>query len=140
MKKVLVFGAFDGLHEGHVEFFKQAKKHGTHLTVVVGRDSTVARVKNHSPKYSEQERLEQVKKHELVDEARLGNEGNDPYNIILEIGPAVICLGYDQIHFVGKLADRLHKWGLNIEIKRMKPHKPKQYKSSLLNKKEDARS
>ena len=41
MKKVLVFGTFDGLHEGHKDFLRQAKQYGDHLTVVVGRDSTV---------------------------------------------------------------------------------------------------
>jgi len=28
MKKILVFGTFDGLHSGHLNFLEQAKKYG----------------------------------------------------------------------------------------------------------------
>lgn len=35
MIKVLVFGTFDGLHERHIDFFRQAKACGDHLTVIV---------------------------------------------------------------------------------------------------------
>ncbi len=133
--KVLVFGAFDGLHEGHMDFFRQAKKYGDCLVVVVGRDSTVQRVKNRLPKFNEQERLKSIltNSHELVSEARLGNEGNNPYKIIEEIKPDIICLGYDQTHFTEKLEQRIKEFGLNIEIKRLKPYRPEQFHSSILN-------
>ncbi|MEK7664076.1 MAG: adenylyltransferase/cytidyltransferase family protein [Patescibacteria group bacterium] len=135
MTKVLVFGTFDGLHEGHLDFFKQARNFGDYLSVVVGRDSTVKRVKNRLPKHNEQERLKSVKDSGFVDEARLGNEGNDPYKIIKEINPDIICLGYDQTHFTDKLEQKLKEMGLhNIKIHRLKPHKSEKYKSSLLNK------
>lgn len=32
-KKALAFGTFDGLHEGHEDFFRQAKKFGDNLIV-----------------------------------------------------------------------------------------------------------
>ena len=41
MKKVLVSGCFDILHGGHVEFFRQAKSLGDHLTVCVASDDVL---------------------------------------------------------------------------------------------------
>lgn len=134
MKKVLVFGTFDGLHEGHKDFFRQAKECGDYLMVVVGRDSTVLSVKKKMPQQNENERLDAVQRAPHVDYARLGNEGISKYEAIKELKPDIICLGYDQTFFVDKLEDKIKEFGLNIEIRRLKPYKPEQFKSSLLNK------
>ena len=45
MTKVMVFGTFDYLHEGHKDFFRQAKQYGDELVVVVARDETVKQIK-----------------------------------------------------------------------------------------------
>jgi cytidyltransferase-like protein len=74
MKKVLVFGTFDGLHEGHLNLFRQARRYGDYLVVVVARDSTVRENKKKMPKFNEQERLKEVKNNPLVNEALLGSE------------------------------------------------------------------
>src|SRR5438105_1623669 len=113
-KKVLVFGTFDGLHEGHKNFFKQAKEFGDYLIVVVGRDSTILKTKNRPPKFNENERLKVVQESGLVDEVRLGNqappgENLDPYKVVEEVNPDIICLGYDQTFFADKLAEELPK-------------------------------
>lgn len=138
-KKILVFGTFDGLHEGHKNFFKQAREFGEHLTVVVGRDSTVLKTKGKLPKFNEEDRLKTVKECELVTEARLGNQAPvgeklDPYKVVEEIKPDIICLGYDQTFFADKLVEELPKRGLeHIEIKRLEAFEPEKYKSSILN-------
>ncbi len=137
MKKVLVFGTFDGLHKGHLDFFRQAKEHGDYLVVVVGRDSTVLAVKKHLPKHNENKRLDAVLKAENVDYARLGNEGDNRYAVIFEVNPDAICLGYDQTHFTEKLEEKLKEMGLNIPVVRLKAYKPEIYKSSLLNEKSE---
>ena len=134
MKKVLAFGTFDGLHEWHKDFLRQAKECGDHLTVVVGRDSTVERIKKQLPKFNENERLAEVEQNEFVDFARLGNEGVSPYQVLGEVLPDIICLGYDQTYFVDKLEEKIKEFGLNIEIKRMVAFKPEIYKSSIINK------
>ena len=135
MIKVLVFGTFDGLHEGHVNFFKQAKKFGDYLVVVVGRDSTVEKTKKRLPKFDEQTRLKAVQECEYVNEARLGNEGVSPYVVIGEVNPDVICLGYDQTFFADKLAEELPKRGLgHVRIERLQAFEPEKYHSSILNK------
>ena len=155
MKKILVFGTFDGLHEGHKNFFQQALrqaqgklKNKAYLIVVVGRDSTIIKTKGRLPKFNEQERLKVIQNSGLVDEARLGNEAApgdpstgsgqgklDPYKVIEEIKPDIICLGYDQTFFADKLAEELPKRELgHVQIKRLEAYKPEQFKSSLLNK------
>ena len=134
MKKVLIFGTFDGLHEGHLNFFKQAREEGDYLIAVVGRDSTVEKVKKRLPKHNEQERLEAVQNCGLVDFARLGNEGVSPYVVVKEVSPDVICLGYDQTHFTDKLEAKIKEMGLTIEVRRLEPYQPEIYKSSIINK------
>ncbi len=140
--RVLVFGTFDGLHEGHRDFFRQAlrqaqgeQKNPAHLVVVVGRDSTIVKTKGRLPKFNEQERLKAVQECDLVSESVLGNEGSDPYKIIEQVHPDVICLGYDQTHFTDKLVAELPKRGLaNVKIVRLEAFEPEKYKSSILNK------
>jgi cytidyltransferase-like protein len=131
MGKVVVFGTFDGLHPGHINFFEQAKKLGNYLVVVVGRDVTVNKIKGHFPKRSELLRLKAVKQCQLVNEAMLGNIGN-PYEIIKKIKPDIIALGYDQDSFSAGLPEFIKKENLKIEIIRLKSYKPEIYKSSFL--------
>ena len=130
MGKVVVFGTFDGLHPGHINFFEQAKKLGDYLVVVVGRDVTVNEVKGRFPKRSELLRLKAVQQCQVVNEAMLGNIGN-PYEIIKKIKPDIIALGYDQNSFSAGLPEYIKKEDLKIEIVRLKPYKPETYKSSL---------
>lgn len=133
MEKVLVFGTFDGIHEGHLEFLKQAKEKGEYLTVVIARDETVKRLKDAYPTKREKERLEEVRLMGMVDNARLGDLV-DPYKVISEIKPDVICLGYDQSSFTENLAKEIENRHLDIKIIKLKPYKPKKYHSSIIKK------
>ena len=132
MRKVLVFGTFDGLHQGHLSLFKQAKKYGDYLIVVVARDKTIKKLKNRFPLNNETERLNALLRCKLVDETKLGYEDN-PYRIIREINPDVICLGYDQKSFTEDLPKELEKAGLKTKIHRMKPYKPEEFHSFIIN-------
>lgn len=134
MKKVLVFGAFDGIHEGHLDFFKQAKECGDYLIAIVGRDETVKKIKGQYPEKNENERLEDVKKQTLIDETRLGGL-NDPYKIIEKVQPDTICLGYDQNSFSENLEKELKDRKIKTQIIRLKAFEPEKYHSSKLNKK-----
>ncbi len=131
MNRILVFGTFDGLHPGHINFFEQAKKLGDRLIAVVARDVTVQNVKGHLPRKNENERLADVENCEIVDEALLGNL-DDPYAIIKKINPDIIALGYDQNSFTAGLPEYIKKENLNIEITRLKPFEPDRYHSSLV--------
>ncbi|MEK7115819.1 MAG: adenylyltransferase/cytidyltransferase family protein, partial [Patescibacteria group bacterium] len=113
MKKIVMcFGAFDVLHPGHDDYFRQAKEHGDELFVVVARDVTVVDVKGNLPSMNEDARLEAVLDHPLVDDARLGYPG-DKYKIIEEVNPDVLCLGYDQEAFTENLDAELARRGLS---------------------------
>lgn len=129
---VLCFGTFDRLHPGHEDYFRQAKRFGDRVVVVVARDETVQAVKGHETMQPEQVRLEAVAQHPLVSEARLGLAG-DKYRIIEEIRPDLILLGYDQQAFTESLQDILRSRGLSCTVMRAEPYKPEIYKSSLLN-------
>jgi FAD synthetase len=132
MKKVVMcFGTFDGLHPGHEDFFRQSKECGEELIVIVSRDITVVDVKGNLPANNENDRLNVVREHPLVDDARLGNHG-DKYHIIEEVNPDIICLGYDQETFTENLDAELARRGLSATIVRCEPFFPDQFKSTLL--------
>ncbi len=136
--KTLCFGTFDFFHEGHQDLFRQARLHGTHLTVVVARDVNVRRYKHCEPTHNETHRLKTVQASPLVDRAILGYV-RDPYRVIEVIAPDVICLGYDQNIFVGGLKKALRERGLKPRIVRLSPFKPHLYKSSIIHKRQVSR-
>jgi len=131
MKTVMVFGSFDVLHPGHLYFLKKAKTFGDKLIVVIARNSTIEKVKGKKPKYNERERKEHINELAYVDKAVLGYE-TDYYEIIEDINPAVICLGYDQDSFTKDLDKELEKRGMKPKIIRIGAYKEDVYKSSKL--------
>jgi FAD synthetase len=133
MKRVMVFGSYDLLHDGHKYLFKRAKKLGDELIVVVARDSTIERVKGESPLYGERERLGKVEEVDDVDRAVLGYKGNK-MRIVEKIMPDVIALGYDQNSFVERLEKEIENRGWGIKVVRLGSFKPNKFKSSLLKK------
>jgi FAD synthetase len=131
MKKVLVFGTFDVLHAGHLNFFQQAAALGDELYAVIARDETVAQVKGRRARQGELERLSAVKKVNFIKDALLGN-ADDKYRVIEQIRPDIIALGYDQESFVDRLEQELASRALVCRIVRLKPFQPEKYKSSLV--------
>lgn len=129
-RKVMVFGAFAILHPGHLYFFRQAKKYGGKLIVVVARDATVKKIKGFLPKLDERARRQMVGALKMVDKAILGDKV-DWYKVILKYKPDVICLGYDQTA-PANFREELQKRGVGAKIIRLKSHKQKKYKSSKI--------
>ncbi len=127
----MVFGTFDGLHEGHLNFFEQTKKYGDFLITVAGRDENIRKIKGHFPEKRERERYTELQKCKLVDKPVLGYE-DDVYRVIETLRPDVICLGYDQCSFSKNLKKELKKRGLTTKVLRLKPFKPKELHSSIL--------
>ncbi len=136
MKKIIVFGTFDVFHPGHQDFFRQAKKFGDFLIVVVARDKNVKDIKGTWPRNNERKRLEIISRYNLVDKILLGNknDANDyKYKILQEEKPDVICLGYDQRVNEKELQKKLKEYRMDkVEMVRLKPYKEDIYKSSLL--------
>jgi len=124
-------GTFDIIHPGHLYYLSESKKYGDKLVVVVARDSTSQKFKDRKPVHNEKERLEAVRMLKIVDEAVLGKEGNI-FNIIEEIKPDVLCLGYDQKVLKQELEDELKKRGIKAEVIRIGAYMPNVYKSSKM--------
>jgi len=131
--KIMVFGTFDGLHRGHLDFFKQAKNFmkNSFLIVSIARDKNVLKIKGKLPNLSERARMVLVKKQELIDKVILSGLKNHLPHII-KACPHIIALGYDQRVYVKNLKRDLKNKGLAVKIVRLKPYKEKQYKNHLL--------
>ena len=131
----MVFGAFDGVHPGHLDFFKQAKNHGDFLIVSVGTDKNVKVIKGKPPLFSQKERLRLISSFSIVDKGILGVETNF-YQHIKKEAPNVICLGYDQWAAEEDVRLELDRVGLTkTRIVRLKPFKKHIAKSSILKQK-----
>lgn len=155
---VLIFGTFDIFHKGHINFIAQARAHGDYLIAIIARDKTVIEIKGSLPRNNEKDRLNTLCQSGLVDKAFLGSLC-DKYAAIRKYKPDIICLGYDQNHFIDGLRSsllaarnrKLKKIAENnksskiaeekskitnlkskIKIIRLKPYQPHLYKSSLL--------
>ncbi|MFC1662596.1 adenylyltransferase/cytidyltransferase family protein [Patescibacteria group bacterium] len=130
-KNVLVFGTFDLLHQGHINFINQAKRHGR-VTVVIARDKTVKKLKGFWPNDKERTRLSRMAKLPVVQKAILGDHNlNHKYLVIKKLKPDLICLGYDQKYFIKGLVPAIKKYNLKVKIIRLKSYQPRKYKSSI---------
>lgn len=132
--RIMVFGTFDIIHEGHANFFKQARAlaDDPYLIVSVARDSSVARIKAARPRNSESIRLAKIEKHPLVDKAILGDAKGYIGHIRANM-PDIIALGYDQEgEYVENLENDLKRAGLSVKVVRMKAFQPEKYKTSKL--------
>jgi FAD synthetase len=145
--KVMVFGTFDLLHPGHINFFQQAKKlvtrrrqgfgeRGNFLIVSVGRDENIKKFKGFLPVHNQRTRLNNIRKLSIVNKAVLASLKN-PWSHILREKPDIIALGYDQKIYVDKgglnhFRMLLQKKNIDCQVVRLKSFKPKIYKSSII--------
>ena len=97
LTRVMASGVFDLIHTGHISYLEQAKAYGDELVVVVACDSTVRRRK-HEPITPEDMRARIVGSLKPVDRAIVGYSTGSIFDVVREIGPDVIVLGFDQ-HF-----------------------------------------
>jgi len=114
-------GTFDLLHLGHIYYLKEAKNLGDRLAVVVATDSTVRRLK-HEPINPEKIRLELIKELKIVDEAYLGYE-EDMYEIVREIKPEIIAIGFDQLHDEETIKKELKRRKIKARVERLSEFK-----------------
>jgi len=128
MTKVMLFGTFDIIHEGHLHMFKEAKEYGDYLIVVVARDKTVCEIKGKNPLNSEDVRLKNISDLNIANKIVLGCI-DDKYRIVKEEKPDIVALGYDQLAFVDNLQEALDD---HSSVVRLSPYLPNIYKSSKL--------
>jgi FAD synthetase len=130
-KKAVVFGIFDGVHDGHRDLFRQAKEYADELVVIVGRDSASLKWKGKNPMYSQETRLSLVVKEKWVDQAVLGDEEQSIYRVLEELQPDVICLGYDQKALAVDLKLWLQMRNKNTPVIVLKPFRPETFHNSF---------
>ncbi len=111
-------GVFDLLHPGHIYFLTEARRLGDELVVVVARDSTARKFK-HEPITTESSRVQLVAALKPVDRAILGHEGGSIYDILEEIRPDIIALGFDQVHTEDRILEECRKRGLRTKVIRL---------------------
>lgn len=133
MKRVIVFGSFDPLHDGHRDFFRQAKVLGGHLTAVVAHDEALRAHKRRDPYQGAEARLAAVAAVPEVDEALIGNRQANKYTLLGELDFDVVALGYDQVPSDDVVRQELDNRGKHhVQIVRCKPYRPDVHKSSFI--------
>lgn len=120
MVKVMAVGIFDLLHAGHLHYVEQAKSLGDELIVIIAHDETVRKQK-HEPVTGQELRRRMVEGLKPVDTAMIGNPPGVPiFDILEQVEPDVIALGYDQKHSVDAIRVGLEQHGYgHVEVTRV---------------------
>ncbi|MFZ3031710.1 MAG: adenylyltransferase/cytidyltransferase family protein [Candidatus Moraniibacteriota bacterium] len=123
----MVFGVFDGFHEGHRYFLREAKEYCEKLVVVVAHPNIVLTLKQRVPLRSLSERMQAVRDFDATLEVTSGDTAIGTWSALKRYQPSLVLLGYDQKH----LGEELTKIGMVHQF--IAAHHPEKYKSSLLN-------
>jgi cytidyltransferase-like protein len=121
-KKVFVTGCFDMLHSGHIEFLREASSFGN-LSVCIGSDANIHRLKGRPPLYSQDERKYMLEAVKHVDKCLI-NKGwgiMDFLEEIDEIRPDVFVVNED-----GNTPDKMalcEKMGIEYKVLKRIPGK-----------------
>jgi FAD synthetase len=121
-KRVLAAGKFDILHLGHLAYLEQAKElagEDGELVVVIALDSTIKQERGAPPVFPQEQRKRLVEALGMVDRAVLGLETTDHSDIVSEIKPDIIALGYDQYTDTDRLQGKISEMSLETKITRL---------------------
>jgi FAD synthetase len=121
--RVMIFGTFDHLHDGHRFLIHEGLRRGS-LVVVVARDHNVASIKGRTPDQSESERMRAIQEEFPSIMVTLG-DATDFYAPLTNFKPDLLLFGYDQ-----RLPPGLTERMIQIPIERAGSYKPDVMKSS----------
>ena len=105
-KKVLVFGTFDGIHDGHRFFLNEAQQLGDTLIICVAQDSSVREHKDKSPHRSHEVRMRELREAFPHTTVVLGDTTSHSWHILDTMQPDIIALGYDQKELLAALEEK----------------------------------
>ena len=113
--RVVVAGAFEIIHPGHIYLLKRAWELGE-VHVIIARDTNFEKFKKRKPVIPETQRRAVVESIRYVSRAILGDE-KDYLKPLMEIKPDIVLLGPDQWIDPEKLEDELRRRGLsNVRV------------------------
>lgn len=113
MKKVAVWGKFDGLHPGQLEFLRHARDLGDELYAVVIPNGKVEENSGGLPAKTVEERRKELIGLEIITDAYIDCL-SDGLQSILRLRPDVFAFGHDQrTQWEEKLQQYLFSQGLN---------------------------
>lgn len=128
----LLFGTFDGVHEGHKAMLVEARKYAERLIVALPPDSVVEHIKHRPPRRPWQQRYDDLMASGLVEHVVKGDEALGMYSVLSTESPDMILLGYDQKELQSDLERYSQEHHLEIPIMVLSSYKPEMYKSSLI--------
>lgn len=126
IKRGIVFGVFDGLHEGHRFFLKSASDKCESLIVVVAIDDASLALKGRIPKHSFNERMQALLSFNPSLKVVPGDSIQGEWSALTTYMPDMVFLGHDQ----SAIAEELEKIGIQFSF--IDSHHPEEFKSSLL--------
>ncbi len=121
-KRVLAAGKFDILHLGHLAYLEQAKElagQDGELIVVIALDKTIERERGAPPVFPQEQRRRLVEALGIVDRAVIGLDTDDHTEIVVQLKPDVIALGYDQYTDTDKLEQSFVEKKLKTKVVRL---------------------
>jgi cytidyltransferase-like protein len=133
-RKVMVFGVFDTLHDGHYFFIDQAQKLAVQVFIVVAQDSSVRHYKQRDPENPEAARIARLQ--EVYPEAIvvLGDTVQNSWDVVKLYQPDIIALGYDQQSLAHGLRQAVHLFEEKPQLVTIPDHRGDELHSSLLRK------
>lgn len=96
IKTVCVSGYFNPIHSGHISLFKEAKKLGDYLIVIINNDSQV-KIKGSVPFMKAKERAEIIKNLRMVDKTVISiDKDRTVCKTLAKINPDIFANGGDR--------------------------------------------
>ncbi len=131
LKVVMLGGAFEIIHPGHVHALSEARGLGNTLVVVVATDESVERNKGRPPATDQALRMALVSSLRQVDLTVAGNKGSI-YDILVKIRPDVVAIGYDQRHNGDEIVREAARRGVIVSTARLGSPNPELKTSKIL--------
>jgi cytidyltransferase-like protein len=118
LKVVMIGGAFEIIHPGHLHTMAEARKLGNTLVAVAATDGAVLKNKGREPVTPQEWRVKLISSLRTVDVGLAGGKGNI-YDTLEKVRPDVVALGYDQKHNPAEIEDEARRRGLSLKVVRL---------------------
>ena len=96
MKRVMIFGIFDGIHKGHRDFFRAAKEYGDYLIAVVAQDHIVEHIYGKLPKVNLADRFAHLEREDEVNQIVIGEPTASVVNLVKRYEPNALIFSTTQ--------------------------------------------